>query len=294
MRLAAAAPPYDGAGMLAFLAARAIPGVEAVVGGTYRRSLALPGGPAVVSVIPDAGGIDVELLVLADPGDEPAALAACRRLFGLDAGGADADSLLGADPVLRPLVAARPGVRVPGATDGFEIAVRAVLGQQITVAAARGLAGRIVAAAGAPLAARRGEITHIFPTPERLAAVDDDVLAMPRTRAAALRALAASSLPLDAPADAAALQQLHGIGPWTAGYVALRLGDPDVFLGGDVVVRATLQALGALPSEAERWRPWRSLAVVHLWRAAAAGVTRGAASPAPRAGSARSASATGR
>lgn len=293
MRLAAV-PPYDGAGLLAFLTARAIPGVEAVADGTYRRSLALAGGPAVVAVTPDGAGIDVELLALADPRDEPAALAACRRLSGLDSGGADADAVLGADPVLGPLVAARPGVRVPGAANGFEIAVRAVLGQQISVARARDLATRIVAAAGEPLSCAHGEITHLFPTPERLAVVDDVVLAMPRTRAAALRALAASGLPLEAPADAAALQQLHGIGPWTAGYVALRLGDPDVFLDGDVVVRATLQALGASPSEAERWRPWRSLAVVHLWRAAAAGVTRGAASPAPRAGSARSASATGR
>ncbi len=268
MLLAAGAPPYDGAGLLAFLAARAIPGVEAVVDGTYRRSLALPGGPAVVAVTPDGAGIDVELLALADPGDAPAALAACRHLFGLDSGGADADAALGADPILGPLVAARPGVRVPGATDGFEVAVRAVLGQQITVARARDLAGRIVAAAGEPLPCGHGEIIRLFPTPERLAGVDDAVLAMPRTRAGALRALATSSLPLDAPADAAALQQLHGIGPWTAGYVALRLGDPDVFLGGDVVVRATLRALGASPSDAERWRPWRSLAVVHLWRAA--------------------------
>lgn len=271
MRLAAV-PPYDGAGLLAFLTARAIPGVEAVADGTYRRSLALAGGPAVVAVTPDGAGIDVELLALADPRDEPAALAACRRLFGLDSGGADADAVLGADPVLGPLVAARPGVRVPGAADGFEIAVRAVLGQQISVARARDLATRIVAAAGEPLSCAHGEITHLFPTPERLAVVDDAVLAMPRTRAAALRALAASGLPLEAPADAAALQRLHGIGPWTAGYVALRLGDPDVFLDGDVVVRATLRALGAGAADAERWRPWRSLAVVHLWRAAATGV----------------------
>lgn len=291
MVLAAAAAPYDGAGVLAFLAARAIPGVEAVEGGTYRRALSLAGGPAVVAVTPHGEGVDVELVALADPTDEPAALAACRRLFGLDIGGAAADAVLGADPMLGPLVARWPGLRLPGAADGFEIAVRAVLGQQITVAAARGLAGRIVAAAGAPLPQSHGAITHLFPTPERLAAVDDAVLTMPRTRAAALHALAASGLPVEDPADADALRRLHGIGPWTVGYVALRLGDPDVFLGGDVVVRASLRALGATAADAERWRPWRSLAVLHLWRAA---VTRAAASRAPRAGCARSASGRGR
>ncbi|MBI5105963.1 MAG: DNA-3-methyladenine glycosylase 2 family protein, partial [Solirubrobacterales bacterium] len=166
---------------------------------------------------------------------------------------------LDADPssvaeVLGPLAAARPGLRVPGAADGWEVAVRAVLGQQITVVAARTLAARLTERCGR------------FPRPEDLASLPDEAFPMPRTRIATLRALAEAAPRLESPADAHALVELPGIGPWTAGYVALRLGDPDVFLPTDAGV---LRALGTGAREAARraeaWRPWRSYAVAHLW-----------------------------
>jgi AraC family transcriptional regulator of adaptative response / DNA-3-methyladenine glycosylase II len=156
--------------------------------------------------------------------------------------------------VLGPLVRARPGLRVPGAASGWEAAVRAVVGQQISVAAARRLLSRLAAAAGGA-----------FPGPETLAALPDGAFTMPRSRIRTLRELAAADPPLATPADARALTRLYGIGPWTAGYVALRLGDPDVFLDGDVAVRTSLQRLGAAPADAPRWAPYRSHAVLQLW-----------------------------
>jgi AraC family transcriptional regulator of adaptative response / DNA-3-methyladenine glycosylase II len=257
------AEPFDGGALLAFLAARAIPGVEEVVGGTYRRTLALPGGPALLSCTPLDQGVDVAL-TLADPADASLAAARVRHLFGLDQDPAAVLDALGADPILGPLVAARPGLRVPGAPDGFEIAVRAILGQQISVAAARVLAGRITARLGARIEGDAA-LTHILPTPAALAAAPDDVFPMPRSRIRTLRGLAAADPRLEAPEDAAALAALWGVGPWTAGYVALRLGDPDVFLDGDVAVRASLARLGASVEDAPRWAPFRSQAVLHLW-----------------------------
>jgi AraC family transcriptional regulator of adaptative response / DNA-3-methyladenine glycosylase II len=257
------AEPFDGGALLAFLAARAIPGVEEVVGGTYRRTLALPGGPAIVAATPRADGVEADF-ALADPADARAAEARARHLFGLDQDPAAVRAALGDDPVLRPLVAARPGLRVPGALDGFEIAVRAILGQQISVAAARVLAGRITARLGARVEGDAA-LTHLLPTPAALAAAPDDAFPMPRSRIRTLRGLAAADPRLDAPGDAAALTALWGIGPWTAGYVALRLGDPDVFLEGDVAVRASLARLGASVEDAPRWAPFRSQAALHLW-----------------------------
>jgi AraC family transcriptional regulator of adaptative response / DNA-3-methyladenine glycosylase II len=256
--------PFDGDAVLAFLAARAIAGVEEVRDGTYRRTLALPGGGAIVALTPARDGVAAEL-ELEDPRDEPVALARARALFGLDADPRAVKAALGADPALGPLIAARPGLRVPGVVDGWEIAARAILGQQITVVAARRLAGRITAALGQPLRAPRGALTHRFPTAVAVAAAPDEVFAMPRSRARALREVAGAGLPLRAPSDAAALLDLWGVGPWTAGYVALRLGDPDVFLPGDVAVRRSLAELGLTVEDASRWRPLRSFAVVHLW-----------------------------
>jgi AraC family transcriptional regulator, regulatory protein of adaptative response / DNA-3-methyladenine glycosylase II len=245
-------PPFDGGAVLAFLTARVIDGVEEVAGGTYRRTLALPGGEAIVSLTPRADGVLLD--------GDPAAAPIARALFGLDQDPAATLAALGDDPVLGPLVRARPGLRIPGAASGWEAAVRAVVGQQISVAAARTLLGRITARTGRA----HGDLM-LFPEPAALAAAPDDVFAMPRARARTLRELAAADPPLAAPADAFALTALYGIGPWTAGYVALRLGDPDVFLDGDVAVRSSLARLGATTADAPRWAPHRSHAVLQLW-----------------------------
>ena len=188
--------------------------------------------------------------------------------------------MLQADPVLAPLVATRPGLRVPGHVDGYELAVRAVLGQQVSVAAARTLAARLVQRFGAPLPDPDGALTHLFPAPQVLAEADPSSLGIPVSRGGAIAALshvvASGELVLDRSADredvAARLLALPGIGPWTAGYIAMRaLGDPDVFLATDLGVRRGLERLGlpgdqpAALAHAQRWRPWRSYALMHLW-----------------------------
>jgi AraC family transcriptional regulator of adaptative response / DNA-3-methyladenine glycosylase II len=262
--------------LLAFLAARAVPGVEEVVGGAYRRVLGLPGGPAVVELEPGSAHWVTCRLSLADPGDRAAAVAACRRLLDLDTDPAPVDRALASDPALAPLVAATPGRRAPVHVDAHELAVRAVLGQQVSLAAARRLAGRLAEICGAPLARPVGGLAVAFPTAAAIAEADLDLLGMPGARRASLRtlatALAGGRIDLAAGADAAAaeaaLLALRGIGPWTAAYVRMRgLGDPDVFLPGDVGVRRALTGLGLAGAAAtgERWRPWRSYAVHHLW-----------------------------
>ncbi len=286
----AARPPFDGAAVVAFLAAHAVAGVEEVVGGTYRRSVRLPRGHGVVALTPVAGGVRAEL-ELTDLRDLGAAVERARRTLDLDADPVAVDALLGADPVLAPLVAARPGLRVPGHDDGAELAVRAVLGQQVSLAAARTHAARLVLSHGEPLPAPSGGLTHLFPSPAALADLDPESLALPRARGRALRglaaALAAGELVLERGADrdeaAAGLVRLPGIGPWTAAYVRLRaLGDPDVFLEGDLAARRALGRLGRLGLDgpegsaggvpageaarvAQRWRPWRSYALLHAW-----------------------------
>jgi AraC family transcriptional regulator of adaptative response / DNA-3-methyladenine glycosylase II len=258
------AQPFDGDAVLDFLAARAIAGVEEVRDGTYRRTLALPHGPAILALTPDVRGVTAKL-TLEDERDEPEAIRRSRALFGLDQDPCAVAGHFDADPHLGPLVRMRPGLRVPGVVDGWEIAARAVLGQQITVTAARTLASRITAAVATPLAVPDGALTHRFPTPAQIAAAPDELFAMPRSRVRTLRGLAAADPSLATPQDAAALQALWGIGPWTAGYVAMRLGDPDVFLNGDVAVQRALRELGANPADASSWSPWRSYAVLHLW-----------------------------
>ncbi|HWL37652.1 MAG TPA: AlkA N-terminal domain-containing protein [Frankiaceae bacterium] len=262
--------PFDGAALLDFLRVRAVPGVEEVTGETYWRTLRLPGGPGVVALTPAPSYVRC-VLRLHDLADLPVAVERCRRLLDLDADPLAVADALGGDPVLGPIVAKRPGLRVPGAVDGAEIAVRAVLGQQVSVAAARTVAGRLTAAYGTPLASPDGALTHLFPTPGALAGAD---LPGPAKRATALRglcaALASGELDLDRGTDRRtaydALVALPGIGPWTASYVALRaLGDPDAFLPTDLGVRHALAALGADVSAAEAWRPWRSYALLHLW-----------------------------
>ncbi|MBL1067019.1 AlkA N-terminal domain-containing protein [Streptomyces sp. 7-21] len=276
--------PYDAAQVFGFLQRRALAGVEEVCGApgsrTYRRSLALPHGTGVAEVgepPPAARGRWLPCrLRLTDYRDLTTAVQRIRRLFDLDADPRAVAGRLAASPALGPLAAARPGLRAPGAADPAELAVRAVLGQQVTLAAARALGAGLVAAYGTPLPAPDGGLTHLFPEPGILAEAPLTQLRMPAARRAALRALAAAladgSLRLDPGADREEserrLRALPGIGPWTAGYVRMRaLGDPDVFLPGDAGVRHGLALTGAAPGEPETWRPWRSYAVHHLWHA---------------------------
>lgn len=271
--------PFDGDGLFGFLHTRAVPGVESVDGSTYRRSLRLARGLGVVSVTV-SGGIVSCALTLQDVGDAQAAVQRTRRLLDLDCDPASIHDHLGADPLLGPLLEKRPGLRAPGHPDGTELLVRAVLGQQVSVAGARTLAARLVAAHGEPLAEPVGSVTHAFPSAATIAGLSPTDFAMPRARGAALidacAKVADGSLVLDAGSDrseaVAALESLRGIGPWTAGYVAMRaLGDPDVFLPTDLGVRHALDALGAdstargAAALAEAWRPWRSYALHHLW-----------------------------
>jgi len=277
-------PPYDWDQVRDFLATRAVPGVERVDARGYARTIASEGGPVIVCVRPLPGEHALELRVR---GSAPAALfqvsSAARRAFDLAADPARIARALRADPLLGPLVARRPGLRIPGAWEPFECAVRAVLGQQVSVAAGRTLAARLVARAGREVAGGADGLTHLFPTPAALAAADLDGLGLTRARAAALRALARAvrdgAVDLEAPVDevTAALVALPGLGPWTAQYVALRgLGEPDALPAGDLVLRravgngAPLSAR-ALETRAEAWRPWRGYAVLHLWRTAAGG-----------------------
>ncbi len=253
-----------------FFARRAVPGVEEAVDGSYRRSLALEHGDGVVEVRPGKS----TAFTLDDERDRPAAERRVRDLFDLDTDTAPIASALGADPLIGPLVRVCPGRRVPGASDGAELAVRAVLGQQVSLAGAATLAGRLVAAHGRPLVRPVGGVTHVFPEPAALAAADPSGWAMPRSRAAALQAVCAAGLPLHPGADRAAVRRgllaLPGIGPWTTEYVAMRaLRDPDAFLPTDLGVRHALARLGRDPARAvalaEPWRPWRAYAVQHLW-----------------------------
>lgn len=288
LRLARRAP-FAWDALLAFLEARAVPGVEEVLDGVFRRSLRLPHGPAIVELA-DGGDAVHCTLALADPRDLGPAVARCRRLLDLDADPVAVAEALATDPLLADLVAGEPGRRSPGAVDGAEQAVRAVLGQGITVAGARTLAGRLVAAHGTPLAAPSGAITHLFPDPAGLAAADPATLPGPAVRRTALgrlaRALASGELRLDPGVDRSdavrRLRAIPGVGPWTAAYVAMRaLGDPDCLLTGDVAVRHALAARGgpsdarSLAARAARWRPWRSYAIHHLWATPEASPPRG-------------------
>jgi AraC family transcriptional regulator of adaptative response / DNA-3-methyladenine glycosylase II len=271
--------PFTPDNVFGHLAATAVPGVEEWRDGAYRRTLRLPHGHGIAALSPAPGHIACRL-TLTDLRDLPVAISRCRRLLDLDADPAAVDGQLRTDPVLAPLVDKAPGRRVPRTVDEAEFAVRAVLGQQVSTAAARTHAARLVTAHGDPVDDPEGGLTHLFPVPEALADVDPATLAMPRTRRATLttlvRHLAGGTLTLgvdsDWPATRARLLALPGFGPWTADVIALRaLGDPDAFLPTDLGVRRAAQALGlpstpaALTARADRWRPWRAYAVQYLW-----------------------------
>jgi AraC family transcriptional regulator of adaptative response / DNA-3-methyladenine glycosylase II len=279
--------PIDGAGLLDFLAARAVPGVECAIGGGYARTLRLPHGPgsAVVRLAPSHWDCTVRL---GDLRDLPVAVNRLRRLLDADADPCAIDEVLGGDPALAAAVAEQPGIRVPGTVDGAETVLRAVLGQQVTVASARTAAARLVAALGEPLAGEpvlgsEGGPSRLFPTSAAIAEHAVEVLTGPRRRIETVRATAAALATGDLVVDPgrdpeelrAELEAIPGIGPWTAGYVALRvLGATDVLLDTDLAIQRGAAALGLatdpdeLRRRAQRWRPWRSYAGMHLWRAA--------------------------
>lgn len=276
-------PPIDLARMFGYLGARAVPGVEEVTAGTYRRTITLPNGPGILSLRPappmvcgrrpDACYVECDL-ELDDLRDVTAAVQRCRRLLDLDADPVAVSGYLSGDAVLGQLALACPGRRSPGHVDGAELAMRTVLGQQVSVAAARRLAARLTAGYGKPLSAPSGSLTHLFPDAATIAAADPGALPMPRARAQALTGLAAAlssgELRLhpgaDRDAETARLLSLPGIGPWTASYIRMRaLSDPDAFPPNDAGVLAALRRLGAAPRAADRWHPWRSYAVHHLW-----------------------------
>lgn len=277
-------PPFAAAELLDFFTARALDGVESIVDGSYRRTLRMPQGAATVALTPADGHV-VATLRLTDPRDLAPAVARLRRLLDLDADPVAVDDVLGADPYLAASVAAAPGIRLAGTVDPVELALRTLLGQQVSVAGARTTASRLVAALGErlPAALAGGGPDLLFPTASVIAEHGAEVLTGPARRTAAVLGLAAAladgSLVLDAAREPdelhSALTALPGVGPWTAGYLSIRLlGTCDELLASDLAVRRGAAALG-LPSgvdglgkHSERWRPWRSYATTHLWRAA--------------------------
>jgi AraC family transcriptional regulator of adaptative response / DNA-3-methyladenine glycosylase II len=283
MRLAVRTP-FAGRAVLDFLAHHVVPGVEAAGPGWYARTLDLPHGPGTVRLeLDDAPTPGQTAFVTAefrlhDLRDITAAVERARRLVDADCDPMAVDDQFLGDAVIGPLVRATRGLRVPGQVDGDETAVRTVVGQQVSVSGARTVTGRLVAAYGTPVETEVPGLTHLFPSAATLAEVEPEELPMPRARGRALtglaRALANGDVALDRGADRdqvrAALVALPGIGPWTADYVAMRaLGHPDVFLPTDIGGRRAIADLGhdpqAVIADSDRWRPWRSYALMHLW-----------------------------
>jgi AraC family transcriptional regulator of adaptative response / DNA-3-methyladenine glycosylase II len=278
--------PYDWNSILGFLGSRAVPGVEALQGGRYRRTIAVADTTGALEVGLGADGEHVAARIWIADGTALAAVAGkLRRVLDLDAEIGVIEAQLRRDPRLAMAIAAKPGLRVPGAWDPFELAVRAILGQQVSVAGARTLAARIVDRCGEALAlppdAADGGLCRLFPSPARLADTDLTGIGMPGARARAVTALAravAADPGLLRPRatleqSVEALCALPGVGPWTAQYIAMRaLGEPDAFPASDLgILRALADGNGVRPSPAEAlaraqaWRPWRAYAVLHLW-----------------------------
>jgi AraC family transcriptional regulator of adaptative response / DNA-3-methyladenine glycosylase II len=276
-------PPYDWAAMLDFLRLRAIPGIERVTDDTYARTICLDGHQGTVALRPGTGNALQAVVRFPRLQALPAIIARLRRVFDLASDPVAMAAQFSADPVMASLVRARPGLRVPGAWDGFELAMRAVLGQQITVAAAIRLAGKLVSAHGEPMAQPDGSLTHVFPRPEAVAVAELASLGMPRSRAATLSAVAAAAVADPRLFDAGSglsesvlrLRAIRGIGEWTGQYIALRqLREPDAFPSADIGLIRALERLESreytpaqLLARAEAWRPWRAYAAQHLWAA---------------------------
>jgi AraC family transcriptional regulator of adaptative response / DNA-3-methyladenine glycosylase II len=276
--------PFHTESIFGFLGNRCVPGIETWDGATYRRSLRLNHGNAVIAVSPGPMSPGATALTctlhLDNVADAQAAVQRSRRMFDLDADPDTVEAHFADDPILAPLVRKRPGLRSPGHPDGVGLLTRAVLGQQVSVKGARTLATRLVAAIGEPLDAAVDGVTHVFPSAAAIAECSPADFAMPTVRGRALihacEQLATGDIVIDAGSDreemARQLESLPGIGPWTASYVSLRaLGDPDVFLPTDIGVRNALREIGvestpkAAAQRAESWRPWRSYALHHLW-----------------------------
>jgi len=274
-------PPYRWSDLAGFLSIRAIPGVESFAGGAYRRSFADGESAGTLEIRPAPGEDALELRVPSIGAPELLSISArARRLFDVDADVATIARDLSRDRQLAADVRRAPGMRVPGCWDPFEIAVRAVLGQQVTISAATTLVGRVVRELGRPLAAPSGAVTHLFPRPADVAAADLRGIGVPGRRAAALRALAGAFArgEIDALAArgvdefVAGLTKIPGIGPWTAHYVAMRaLSEPDAFPAGDLwlrrwIVPGTTLSEAAAEERSAVWRPWRAYAALYLWR----------------------------
>jgi AraC family transcriptional regulator, regulatory protein of adaptative response / DNA-3-methyladenine glycosylase II len=269
-------PPYDWRSMLAFLAPRATPGVELVERDSYRRSILVNGKEGYVEVSLDQQP-DTLLVRIHFP--DPKALfliiERIRQMFDLNADWQKIASRFKDDPILGREVETRPGVRVPGCWDGFELAVRAILGQQVTVKGATTLAGRLVQSFGRPLAAPNG-LTHTFPCPKVLAEADLRRIGLPAKRAEAIRGFARAvrdgKVNFEGVTDSESffrqLTELPGIGAWTAEYIAMRaLGEPDAFPSADLGLMRSLQVKSSreLERRSQRWRPWRAYAALYLW-----------------------------
>ncbi|MEV6028641.1 AlkA N-terminal domain-containing protein [Streptomyces sp. NPDC052036] len=275
--------PYTASEIFDYLAARTLAGIEEMTGlsgeRTYRRTLDLPYAPGIAEVSEKLGNGWLECrLHLGDLRDLTTATQRLRRLLDLDADPFAVTERLGGDPVLAPLVVERPGLRASGTVDPNELAIRAVLGQQVSLTAGQKLGNALVSAYGKPLPAPSGALTHVFPTAAILAEASLAELGMPESRRATVRtvatAVADGTVCLDAGVDRdeaeKALLELRGIGPWTAGYIRMRaLGDPDVLLSGDVAVQAGMRHAGADTVDGQIWRPWRTYAVHYFWNVAA-------------------------
>jgi AraC family transcriptional regulator of adaptative response / DNA-3-methyladenine glycosylase II len=279
-------PPFAANALLSFLAARAVPGVEDVHDGTYRRGVpATEGLTAVIAMTPDLSGyltVDTSAGDVRNDHDLAAIVQGARRTFDLDADPQTIDGALTQDTKLAPLVRRTPGMRVPGTFDAFELVVRAIFGQQVSVPGARTSLGRFAKRFGTPLDPPGRGGSRLFPTADRVTDIPLEAFEIPRGRAEAIRRVAelVALGQLDLSGSASPEEALHilgevrGIGPWTLAYVAMRaLRDPDAFMAGDLGIRKGFEALG-LPSggkelleRAERWRPWRAYAVMHLWHA---------------------------
>jgi AraC family transcriptional regulator of adaptative response / DNA-3-methyladenine glycosylase II len=271
--------PFDGAALLRFLEARAVPGLEEVNGDVFRRALTLPHGTGIVELTPEAGAVRC-LLRLDDLRDLATAVARLRRLLDLDADPLAIAEALGRDEVIGHLVRARPGLRVPGCIDGAELALRAVVGQGVSLRAARSQTAHLVETLGTPLEQPFGTVTHLFPDAAVLAEAEPKSIPGPARRRETLQALAGrlanGAVRIDAGSDPteafARLLDIPGIGPWTAGYVAMRgFHDPDAFPPGDAGVRRALKDLGrpddlrSIAVVQQKWRPWRAYATLQLW-----------------------------
>ncbi len=274
-------PPLAWGALLDYSRLRATAGIDDVLDGSLRRALAIGSRAVTVAVTPAAQGPELALTISgARDGDVPTIVATARRVLDLDADPAAIDAHLARDPRLAPLVRARPGLRIPKAWDAFELIVRAILGQQVSVKGATTLAGRLVRTFGKPLDQPNGMLTHLFPEPSAIAEAPLESIGLTRARAATLRGLGAAvasrALDLSPARDRdevlADLLALPGIGPWTVDYVRMRaFADPDGFPAGDLGLRRALARDGVLPSQralreaSAAWSPWRAYAAMHLW-----------------------------